>query len=994
MSVRYKRIWATALLMLITTGLGWYLLWPEWRRTERLLSEAKQAFDRGDYAAGERIGRKLMDQSGHSSSGCFIAARALSRLGDVDQALELLEQIPDDDPDLGYTARVTAGELFLYQKNHLSRAAECFRRALQVEPHMCRIHERLSYIYGIAGLTWRAVPHRVALLCGSQFGPIHLILLGFGPAAKEDSAVVRRFYDSDQDDPLAACGMAVLALRENRTDDALALLQRVLAQHSDWPEPQAWYGALLLQDADSSDFQKWLAALPRRVRTHPDIWRVRGRLAQQQKELRGAVRCFAEAVRSQPNHRTANFQLGQALLEIGESERAQPFLQRARLLEDLLRTAKTWDDSNNSNDTISRAVEITAELGLVWEAWGWDRLRSTSVPSAGPRPALPSPRNSVDGSTPLDTVLQLYRAARNDDALTVQPDWDIADYPLPKAAVSQDNDRLAADSKTAGSSIRFENTAPQMGIDLVYVNGSDPETAGQHLYNSTGGGVGALDYDLDYWPDLYFTQGCNWPPQRGQSVHLDRMYRNVQGEVFEDVTASAQLFDDGFGQGLAVGDIDSDGFPDIYVANIGVNRLFHNNGDGTFTEIANATNVEGNEWTTSCVIADLNGDAWPDIYTVNYVEDAKMFVEPCRGKDGNTRLCAPYEYEAALDRLYLNLGDGGFREVSSEAGIQVPDGKGLGVVAADFNHSGRIDLFVANDTVPNFFFHNRTSHPGDIPVLEEQSFLTGLAVDGVGQSQACMGVAYGDANGDGQFDLFVTNFYDESNTLYLQRPGLVFSDVSRSADLYGPSFALLGFGTQFIDADLDGHLDLMVSNGHVGDLSHTGVPYQMPTQVFRNIGSGKFVELHAEKLGEFFQQHHLGRGLARLDWNRDGLDDIAVSHLEEPVALLTNRTETENQFLALRLRGVVSSRDAVGATVIVTCGLQTNSGQLTSGDGYLACNEQRLTFGLGRTERIDKVEVHWPSGLTQTVHDLPMHTELLVIEGAEEAIVLTEAGRD
>ena len=993
-AVRENRIVGAVLLAILTAGLGWYLLGRMWRSPERLLKDAAEAFDRSEYRAVERIGRELMEHTGHSCSGRYLAARALARRGDSEQALELLSGIPDDDAEFGYTARVEAGEILLYQKKQLAGAAECFRRALEIDPHACRIHERLSYIYGIAGLNWRAVPHRVALLCGSQFGPIHLLLLAFGPAATEDSVAIQRFYDADPNDPLAMCGMGLLALRENRKNDARELLERLLKKHEDWVEPQGWYGSLLLEEADNGQFEKWLGTLSATVRGHSAIWHLRGTRARQQQDLRGAVRCFAEAVRSEPNYGAANFQLGQTLVEIGETERAKRFLERARLLETLLGTAKTWEDTANSDQTVIRAAEVCAELGLAWEAWGWERLRSTSVVSAELEVALSNPRDAVEGSAPLDVVLQLYAKARNDGAFTVDADWAIADYPLPEAVASANSSGLSANAETAASNIQFENTAPMVGIDLVYVNGSTPGTAGQYIYNSTGGGVGALDYDLDHWPDLYFTQGCDWPPHRGQSVHLDRMYRNVQGEAFEDVTASARLFDEGFGQGLAVGDIDDDGFPDIYVANIGANRLFRNNGDGTYTDIAEVTNVDGSEWSTSCVIADLNGDSWPDIYTVSYVGDADMFTEPCQGNDGSTRLCTPYEYDAALDRLYLNLGDGRFRDVSSEAGIQVPNGKGLGVVAADFSQSGRIDLFVANDTVPNFFFQNRTSRPGDIPVLDEQSFVTGLAVDGMGQSQACMGVAYGDVNSDGQFDLFVTNFRDESNTLYMQQPGLSFSDASRSADLYDASFALLGFGTQFIDGDLDGRLDLVVSNGHVGDFRHTGVPYHMPTQVFRNVGAEKFVELGAGTLGEFFQQPHLGRGLARLDWNRDGRDDIAVSHLEEPVALLTNRTTTSNQFLALRLRGVVSSRDAVGATVIVTCGQRMVSGQVTSGDGYLARNEQRLTFGLGPADGVDTVEVRWPSGLTQTVQDIPLDTELLLVEGAADPIVLSKTGRN
>ena len=1000
--VSYKRISAAAGLICAATVLGWYLLSADSRRSDRLLSDGRDAFIHTDFAAEEQTGRQLRHQRSQSASVRFKMARTLTQRGKVDDALELLELIPDDDRQYGYSARVAAGELFLYQKNQLWPAAKSFHRALQIDPHRCQIHERLSYIYGIADLTWRAVPHRVALLCGNQFNSVHLLVLAAGTAGKERSAAVQRFYDADQKDPLAVCGMAALAVKENRTDDALSLLGPLLDHHVDWPEPQAWYGGLLLQERDYSGVEKWLSSLPQETTAHPDIWFVRGRLAELQQDPRGSVRCFAEAVRAEPNHKAANFQLAQALLVIGESERAQPFLRRARLLEELLGTVRAlppeersrMSDVQNSGDPIRRASEITADLGLTWETWGWNRLLSTSNPSAWPRSRMPSPRNSFDGSTPLDTILQAYSAARNGDAAAIRPDWDLADYPLPKADVLEPVFQPDPGSSTARSEIRFDNAAADVGLDWVYMNGSRRGSAGEHIYNSTGGGVGAFDYDLDHWPDLYFTQGCSWPPQPDQSLHLDRMYRNLGGEQFEDVTADTRLFENGFGQGLAVGDIDNDGFPDLYVGNIGHNRLFHNNGDGTFTEIAGAAGVDGDEWTTSCVIADLNGDTWPDIYAVSYVEDDENFVQPCTNKDGSTRLCTPYEYDAAMDRLYLSLGDGQFRDVSSEAGIQVPNGKGLGVVAADFNHTGRTDLFVANDTVPNFFFLNQTAQPGDIPSFDEQSFMTGLAVDAKGLSQACMGIAYGDANGDGQFDLFVTNFRDESNTLYLQQPGFLFSDASRTADLYEPSYAQLGFGTQFIDGDLDGHPDLVVTNGHVGDLTHTGAPYQMPTQMFQNVGSGRFTELEAEQLGEFFQQLHLGRGLARLDWNRDGLDDVAVSHLEEQVALLTNRTETTNQFVAFRLRGVKSSRDAVGATVNVTCGGRTMTGQITSGDGYLARNEQRLNFGLGQSASMDKVEIHWPSGLIQTVQDVPVQTEVLVIEGAADPIVLMKTGWD
>lgn len=978
--------WLAVLLLCITTAVGWYLLAADFRPSKLLLEQAKRDLARRDYVAARKLGQTLIGRTGSRSDGYFITAKSLSHQADATAAVELFEQIPDDDPQYGLAARISAGELLLFRSHRLSAAVQCFQRALRIDPHNAQVHERFSYIYGIAGMTLRAVPHRMAMLCRNQFGPVHLMLLALGPNHEENAEAIRGYHAADPDDPLALCAMARLAIREDRAQAAVELLRRVVTAHPDLPEPQAWYGALLSEQLDADRARQWERDLPVSVTANPEVWFVRGILARQRQDLRTAIRCFGEAVRSEPNFQAANFQLAGALQASGEFERAQPFLKRARRLEELVVAVKMWQISQNQQAPIERAVKLTTELGLKWEAWGWQRLLNASSSAANSLapPALPV----LDKTTNLEAVLQAYRAARQSDTFESVANSNLNQYPLPQSHARSASQKPLSESAIAGAEIRFDNDASQAGLDFIYMNGSRPETAGEHMYEATGGGVGVLDYDLDGWPDLHFTQGCHWPPPSAPrashaSPHLDRLYRNVRGERFADVTVDAHLIEDRFSQGIAVGDLDNDGFSEVYVANIGGNRLFHNNGDGTFTDISEATGVAGNAWSTSCAIADFNGDSWPDIYVVNYVEGKGMFDRPCLLPDGQVRLCTPYEFHATDDRIYQNLGDGSFRDVTSEAGILVPDGKGLGIVAADFNDSGKISLFIANDTVPNFFFQNQTPAAGAAtPRFEEQGFTAGVAVDASGQSQACMGVACGDANGDGLLDMFVTNFHLESNTLYLQQPGSIFTDATRSAGLYQPSFAQLGFGTQFIDADLDGDLDLVVTNGHVGDLSRSGVPYQMPTQVFRNNGNAQFDELPASQLGSFFKQKHLGRGMARLDWNRDGRDDMAVSHLEEPVALLTNRTSSANRFLTLRLRGVTSSRDAVGASVTVTCGTRTMFGQLTSGDGFQASNERQLTFGLNQSDRVDQLSVRWPSGLVQSFRDLPSNSVLLVIENA------------
>ncbi len=353
------------------------------------------------------------------------------------------------------------------------------------------------------------------------------------------------------------------------------------------------------------------------------------------------------------------------------------------------------------------------------------------------------------------------------------------------------------------------------------------------------------------------------------------------------------------------------------------------------------------------------------------------------------RTCPPSLFPAAADRLLLNLGDGRFEDITEPAGITAPNGKGLGVLIADFDHSGKLSIFVANDGTPNFYYVNKASGAGSLPAFENRAFLTGLACDRNGRFQACMGIAVADADQDGWLDLFVTNFYDESNTLYMNRHGgAVYLDESFGRGLGMASLKSLGFGTQFVDGDLDGWPDLFVTNGHIEDRSDHGVPFRMRSQYFRNRGDGYFEELPANELGAFFAKELLGRAVTRLDWNADGREDLVVSAMNDPVALLTNETTPVGGFLAIELRGTRSSRDAVGARVRLDAGGRVYRGQITAGDGYMASNQKQLVFGLAAAKRVDQLEIIWPSGHRQTLTNLSPNQRLLLVEDTTELVRL------
>lgn len=970
------------LLILLVAGLGAIVFGLDWTSTGTLFREARAALAAGNFERAEQLGRRLMRRTERRGEGALIAGEAAAKLQRFEVALEYLNAIPRSDALLYVTGRLAVARIQTDDLSQLSLAEPALREALQVDPDSVEAHERMSFILGLTGRSWEAIPHRLVLIQQAQFPIHHLTLLALGSSAAENPEIIQKLVASSPNDVLVKCAASRVAQRDGRIETAELLLDEVLLEAPTLLAAQAWRGELIAIRGEATDaFLQWHGRLPKEADEFPDIWYVRGLWAMQHADPRVAVRCFWECLRRDANHQTAAFHLGNVLQQLGEEQLSKTFRDHARLLNDLITAAKTVEISGSA--TAGRRAAATCDaLGLGIEARAWREILRRTDPRF--RQSAPKPEEVA-----IDTNTQ-----RMDPQFDPTRRVDLAGYPLPAWPRAGTSRPATQSTRVAShSGIAFVDSAAKTGINFEYRNGSQPKTDGEYMYEFSGGGVAVLDYDMDGWPDLYFTQASDSPPGTPQQTHLDRLYRNRgAASQFEDITGAATIDERGFSHGCAVGDFDNDGFPDLYVSNIGANACFHNNGDGTFTDVTARTGTAGDRWTTSCAWADFNGDGLSDLFVANYLTGDDLFTQPCRMPDGSTRLCTPHEFPAAHDQLYVNLGDGRFADQSQMAGIEVPEGKGLGVVAAIFDaanpggiHPG---IFVANDTVPNFYFLNTATARGQPAHFQEQAFVNGLAVDGDGQPQACMGVAAGDPNGDGLLDLFVTNFHNESNTLYVQQPGGLFVDGTRRSGLREPSFAMLGFGTQFLDADLDGWEDLAVTNGHVGNLKHHGIPYEMRPQFFHNVGNGRFAELLPATVGPFFAGEYLGRGLARLDWNRDGRDDFVISHLKSPAELLTNTTSTTGHSLAIQLRGITTDRDAVGSIVTVTVGSRRLVRQLSSGDGYQASNQRQLVFGLDHAEQIDRLEVRWATGITQVFAAPAINTENLLIEGREAAVVL------
>lgn len=810
-------------------------------------------------------------------------------------------------------------------------------------------------------------PPLLNLIQQGQFGLHHLVLLGASDPVIADAALIERSRTADPDFPLPLIGLARTAISQNELPQAREWLQSVVEIDPDSAEGQAQLG-LALQALHADSFADWSRALPADVEWHPGIWLARGLWLRDHDQPAAAARCLWEAVRRDPDLRVANLQLGQTLTALGEPDQAQPFLKRGQQLLELAQLVDELYAHPNDTAGMQRAAQLTEDLGRLWEAWGWAMLAATQNPQAAwPRTVIERIQPQLAPDTP--RTLAAENPAHQIDLVRYKlPVWGTA-KPAATAQPGADLPRIT-----------FQDEARQRGIDFIYRTRDESEQGAMRMYESDGGGVGVLDYDGDGFPDLYLTQGGKLSATEQSPEMCDRIYRNHAARFFVDVTAAAGLGSRAYGQGITVGDFNNDGFPDLFIANLGRNQLYENMGDGTFTEVSYAPADTPEQWTSSCLIADLNGDSLPDLYEVNYlsIKDAKQAT--CR-KGEELQWCNPGTFAAAQDRLYLNQGDGTFTEISQQAGIVVPDGKGLGIVAADFDGTGKLSLFVANDAVANFYFQNESTDASTTPRFRETATSLGLAYDANGLPQACMGVAAGDLNGDQRLDLFVTNFYDQSNTLYLNQEGTVFVDATSRSGLKDPGYYLLGFGTQPLDADLDGWLDLVVTNGHVLNLSAKGTPWKMPPQVFRNTGQGRFAEVPASQAGEFFDKHYLGRGLAKLDWNRDGRPDFVVSHINDPAALVTNQTKTPHHFLALQLHGVTSARDAIGAVVTVDTGTRTLVQQLTAGDGFQASNQRQLLFGLGDATLVPRLTIRWPSGHQTTLRNLKADQWLTLIEG-------------
>lgn len=511
------------------------------------------------------------------------------------------------------------------------------------------------------------------------------------------------------------------------------------------------------------------------------------------------------------------------------------------------------------------------------------------------------------------------------------------------------------------SAIRFRDISESTGITFVHCSGNSPE---KYYPAANGSGVAMLDYDADGWLDLYFVTTRNLPMSAPSQSHGNKLYRNRRNGTFEDVTERAGVAFRGFCHGVTVGDVNNDGFPDMYLTNLGPNVLYLNHGDGTFRDATRGSGLDGPAWSSAAALLDYDGDGRLDIYVSCYGRWSENEEHPYCGDRarGIRTFCAPPSIPPVRHYLFRNRGNGTFEDTTKAAGILRSDGRGMAVVAADVDGNGWPDLFVANDACPNFLFLNRGNG-----TFDDAGATAGAACSADGKNQSGMGVDIEDVDGDGLPELFVSHFRNEYATLYRNIGNATFDDVSASVGIVQGSTGEVGWGCALADFDNDGWPDMFVANGHVDDnLEKLGqkVSYAERSRLWRNVGAGRFQLV--PDAGPFFAQEHVARGAAFGDLDNDGDIDIVISRMDARPIILSNESAS-GSWIRLHLMGRRSNRSAIGASVVVHAEGQAIHRHLKGGGSYLSANDPRLLIGLGSARGVDRVEIRWPSGQRSTL---------------------------
>lgn len=932
--------------------------------THKLMSEGKH-----QTAIAEL--RRVLSMNPEDTEAFFLMARIQADSGDLVAAVELLDLIPEDDPDAGLPALGQAADWYMALEQY-GEAETRYKKVLSRADGFSVAHRQLAYLYNRQGRRHEAAVHlRVLCRLGNiQQDELHALMV-LSHAIFDDPSNPppnhRPYY------PIGPAATARILFTASRYAEAVEALDEAVQTGQAVPSVMAFYGLLAVELQDAERFEWWLSRADEPVQQFSEYWAAIGAHLLSQRHFEQAVRAFAEALDRDPTDIASMRRINQALAALGKHEEAERWIDRYVIQRDTTLASNSIGGlSSAMADSYPAVAEGLDQLHRPLEAMTWRLFEAFHRKASGEE---------------IDTINQLRSdLARSETSFPNRSDrlcgMDASVYPMP--TLERREKSIASFPPPRSSELqsypvpRFENVAPQIGLNHEYQIATQPQPYRFALYQSLGGGIAVLDYDLDGLFDLYLAQGGADPPDM-VGDQTNSLYRNSGGR-FSDVTESAGATDFRYSVGVTSGDWNQDGFDDIVFANLGNKVLLINNGDGTFRRSEFDKDPGYEVLTSSIAIADVTGDALPDIVAIHYVEDEAMIRRPEMDGNGQVLTISPASFQPGIDRIKVNDGRGGMTSMKVSESTMAAS-TGLGMVIANWDGKPGNEIFVGNDIRPNHLWVRGQ----DGSQWVDTAVISGCAHGHGGMATASMGIAVADFDGNGTRDIHITNFYLEPVSLFMNR-GTTFEDRCVQYKLHRDSSKVLGFGCQAIDYNNDGRPDLAVTNGNIEKAP--GEPLKQSPQFFVNLGN-EFRLSDVDDPSGYWQGEYLGRCMARLDFNNDGKQDFLITHLGAPSALLANQTETGNHWLIVQLVGVQSERGAVGAQVDVHAGGKVWTNWIVGGDGYLCRNEPTISFGLADVTNVDKLVVTWPTGEKQTFQGVATDQHLLFIESLPQAFIQT-----
>ncbi len=932
------------------------------------------------------------------------AALVNAKLGQLRKAAELMVEaarasgLDTSGPTVDHAVRA------LLDVGHLYEAIDFLEEVIAANSTSAKHRRMLIGFLGEAQLTDRIAPHIERLIRDRQFDLPILIATTEMFTRRFSEATIAMILARNPADRRPRLGLAQQAFEHRDDDEAALILLDILKSHPQFAPAHAMMGQVLVDQSKFEQLATWLGSAPPGAADLCDHWLSLGDLAGFSKSFPAAVRAYGRAIELAPNNPVAWARLGNALRQWQQMELQSPGsdaaysdwlegrwsvvellakvdARGAKILE-LRKRFHEFGGTFNRSQTVAVAVaEVLFELGRTWEAEAWSAIATTLPEDLDPDLVLKRTR-----------IVASLAANKSwfDDQRCPELAIDFSALPVPTIA-SLDRSLRPGDPRQnvapgkPSKTIRLVDEADDRGLRFFGKAGDRVNGPFVPLSQTLGCGGAAIDFDNDGQTDLYFSSAGGTPG--AQDSEIGAMFRNVEG-AFIDVTATSGVVDHGFGQGVSAGDYNDDGFVDLWMLNLGVNRLFRNNGDGTFSDVTESANssVAAN-WSSSGAILDIDGDGFNDLIAINYCDTRQGIGEPCFDeKTGQEVACHPLRFYGSGDEFIQGRGNGTFVDVSDQWTGQSSPGRGLGIIAGKLDGK-QMGIYVANDMSANDFYVRDKS--SGIMQLKNTAIASGVAVDAQTLAQASMGMATSDLDNDGDLDFYITGFAREYNVVYEQRFAGSWSDSTAKLGLVTPTLPMVGFGTIANDLDGDCVDELLVTNGHIGDFGVDSPPYAQPFQLFRRNASGQFMDEPIAAWGGYFSQSHVGRAMWTLDVDSEGRSDIIITHENEPVTLLMNRSEPGNYFVGFRIVGTQSSRDAIGAIiqfdVPLVSGVVTKTLFQLAGSGYLCSTEKTLRCGTGNATQVDRVRIIWPDGRQQELGSLPTQCEYLVTENEVNA---------